>query len=423
MDIVYSTTSFNSELIPTWIIEDYDNFLLNGTSPAVTENTNFSFYIEAASPVWTSNLKKLITISVGCPTSWTVGNCTTCETCFTDRWKVWNSGFIVNSTNFLWVERDIWGDGVIAESVTDTTYWDDGNLVNGDGCNSTCAEEVGWECTRGSLTQKSVCTQFWFVQNCKLCLNSNSSRCDIWEIGYLLNSTNFQCEEVCLLANWLVCKSGDFSQWEIWDSGFELDSLSLWNQIWLPTNCDFCVIFNENLWKNCSSGFRLTSSKLWETIPQNGMADENKWNSFPIYTSLTILALLNLLICFCLNYKSSRVFWNLISQLQMISVLLLLKNYGNDESNLSIKNQGFLVYTLDYIPFNYFKYCENSLLSQTENILKYVVYQPDLNLLKDYGFSEESTIARLSTLILVILLGGIIHVLLLLFGKYLVSIW
>lgn len=35
---------------------------------------------------------------------------------------------------------------------------DDGNLVNGDGCSSTCTVEAGWSCTGGSSISISVCT-------------------------------------------------------------------------------------------------------------------------------------------------------------------------------------------------------------------------------------------------------------------------
>ena len=36
---------------------------------------------------------------------------------------------------------------------------DDGNLINGDGCSSTCQIEVGWSCTGGSLTSPDRCTE------------------------------------------------------------------------------------------------------------------------------------------------------------------------------------------------------------------------------------------------------------------------
>ena len=39
-------------------------------------------------------------------------------------------------------------------------YCDDGNLVAGDGCSSTCGVEDGWTCTPGSSTTASTCSDF-----------------------------------------------------------------------------------------------------------------------------------------------------------------------------------------------------------------------------------------------------------------------
>ena len=41
------------------------------------------------------------------------------------------------------------------------TYWDDGNTKNGDGCNSLWAIETGWTCTGGSSSAKDICSDFW----------------------------------------------------------------------------------------------------------------------------------------------------------------------------------------------------------------------------------------------------------------------
>lgn len=48
------------------------------------------------------------------------------------------------------------GDGyVVTPSVG---YCDDGNLVNGDGCDSTCNVESKWICTLGNANTASICT-------------------------------------------------------------------------------------------------------------------------------------------------------------------------------------------------------------------------------------------------------------------------
>lgn len=48
---------------------------------------------------------------------------------------------------------EICGDGILFN-----LGCDDGNLINGDGCSSTCTVESGWACPGGSSTARSVCT-------------------------------------------------------------------------------------------------------------------------------------------------------------------------------------------------------------------------------------------------------------------------
>ena len=54
---------------------------------------------------------------------------------------------------------EIWGDGMRFN--TNSTYWDDGNTKNGDGCNSSWTIETGWICTGGNSSTKDTCTEKW----------------------------------------------------------------------------------------------------------------------------------------------------------------------------------------------------------------------------------------------------------------------
>ena len=38
-----------------------------------------------------------------------------------------------------------------------TEACDDGNLVDGDGCDQTCIVETGWNCTGGSVVNSDLC--------------------------------------------------------------------------------------------------------------------------------------------------------------------------------------------------------------------------------------------------------------------------
>ena len=52
---------------------------------------------------------------------------------------------------------DICGDGKVMPSNPAATYCDDGNIVSGDGCSSTCSEESKWSCSRGTPAIPSTC--------------------------------------------------------------------------------------------------------------------------------------------------------------------------------------------------------------------------------------------------------------------------
>ena len=54
---------------------------------------------------------------------------------------------------------EIWGDGKRYNSIS--TYWDDGNLANGDGWSSVWAKEIGWSCSGGTTTSKDVWSEIW----------------------------------------------------------------------------------------------------------------------------------------------------------------------------------------------------------------------------------------------------------------------
>lgn len=65
-------------------------------------------------------------------------NCTACHT-----------GFEVNNTFCV----EICGDGILYNMACD-----DGNIVSGDGCSSTCTVENNYTCINGTTTAPSVCS-------------------------------------------------------------------------------------------------------------------------------------------------------------------------------------------------------------------------------------------------------------------------
>ena len=86
----------------------------------------------------------------GCSSTWTV------ESGFT-----WTGGS--STSKDTWTE--ICGDGVRFNTIS--TYWDDKNLINGDGCTSTWNIESGYTCKGGSKTSKDIWTAgiIYYLQN------------------------------------------------------------------------------------------------------------------------------------------------------------------------------------------------------------------------------------------------------------------
>ena len=75
--------------------------------------------------------------------------------CVNEAGWVWSGGS--TTSNDIWTE--IWGDGKRYNALT--TYCDDGNSLNGDGCSLSCTIESGWVWSGGSLTTKDVWTEVW----------------------------------------------------------------------------------------------------------------------------------------------------------------------------------------------------------------------------------------------------------------------
>ena len=75
------------------------------------------------------------------------------------------------STKDVWTE--IWGDGIRFN--TNVTYCDDGNNVDGDGWNSSCSIEIGWKWAGGNTSTADKCTEIW---GDGIRFNTNSTYCD-----------------------------------------------------------------------------------------------------------------------------------------------------------------------------------------------------------------------------------------------------
>ena len=92
----------------------------------------------------------------GCSSAYRFGTATVCLACnATLNFKYVNSTSCACMTGFVLSGNTcnlVCGDGIVV-----TEGCDDGNVINGDGCSSTCTVETNYQCVNGSLTSASVC--------------------------------------------------------------------------------------------------------------------------------------------------------------------------------------------------------------------------------------------------------------------------
>ena len=82
---------------------------------------------------------------------------------------------------------------------------DDGNTINGDGCNNDCQTEPGWSCSGGSPTGPDTCTTI-----CGDGINPLIKHCDD---GNILNGDG--CSSTCNIEPGWVCQGGSINSKDV----------------------------------------------------------------------------------------------------------------------------------------------------------------------------------------------------------------
>ena len=118
----------------------------------------------------------------------------------------WNWIRSTPSTPDDWTE--IWGDGFRFNSIS--SYWDDGNIINGDGCNSVCSVEAGWTWSGGSNTKKDTCKE---ICGDGIKFNSQATYCDD---GNLVNGDGW--DNNCTIEVWYGWTGGSPTSVDVWSN-------------------------------------------------------------------------------------------------------------------------------------------------------------------------------------------------------------
>ena len=155
----------------------------------------------------------------GCSSTWSI------ETGFT-----WSGGS--STAPDIWSET--WGDGKRYSSLA--TFWDDGNTSNGDGCSATCSVETGWTCSGGTSTTPDTWTEVWGDGKR---FNSLST---YWDDGNTSNGDG--CSLSCSIETGWICSGGTSTtpdSWsENWGDGKRFNSLSTYWDDGNTSNGDGC---------------------------------------------------------------------------------------------------------------------------------------------------------------------------------------
>jgi cysteine-rich repeat protein len=131
--------------------------------------------------------------------------------------------------------QEIWGDSKRFNSFA--TYWDDGNVVSGDGWSSTWSIEIGYSCTGGSTTTADTWTPIWgdgLRIGAEVCDDGNAANGDgcsstwIVEFGFACSGGSPSTQDTCQ---------------EIWGDGKRFNSIG--------TYCDDGNVFNGD---GCDNG-------------------------------------------------------------------------------------------------------------------------------------------------------------------------
>ena len=92
--ITFSIGDYNGVTAPAWATIGSSSGLLQITSPSISADTVFSFYVKSLVAGYSNPVLKLIKLTV---VNWNVANCQTCNNVDGSIWNTWNAGFTLSS--------------------------------------------------------------------------------------------------------------------------------------------------------------------------------------------------------------------------------------------------------------------------------------------------------------------------------------
>ena len=186
----------------------------------------------------------------GCSATWSI-----------EAYWSWSGGN--SSTKDIWI--DICGDGKTYTTLS--TFWDDGNVVSGDGWSSSWNKETGWMWNGGTKTTPDSCSEIW---GDGIRFNSISTYCDDGNLQDGDGCSSTWAKEVGWL--WSGGSSSVKDSWsEICGDGIKFNSISsYWDDgnNYSGDGCSLsCAIESKWTWTGGSS----TTKDIWTEICGDGV--------------------------------------------------------------------------------------------------------------------------------------------------------
>ena len=274
-------------------------------------------------------------------TDWDDGNNDSADGCSSvcsiEQGWTWSGG--TATTKDVWVE--IWGDG--KKYTIQSSFCDDGNTINNDGWSSTWNLEAGWSCSGGSPNTKDVWTEIWgdskkFNSVVTYWDDGNLSNGDGWdafckiESGYTWSGGSSTSKDVCKE----ICGDGKkYNQLSTyWDDGNLIGGDG-----WSST----CSVETGFLWSNGST----IAKDIWiltiKTPTASAVATASSTQA-AAGVGMGVSAGSSLL-----SMSSPAAIFIMINQFQLLLLLPLTGAYISDQVLFTITGMSMALFSFDFL--------------------------------------------------------------------------
>ena len=216
----------------------------------------------------------------------------------------WSATWAIEA-GYVWIggssttpdQWEVWGDGI--RTITVSGFWDDGNNNGNDGCSSNWRVESGWSCSGGTPSFSDTCSEIWgdgkrFNSLVTYCDDGNiidGDGCDSnWniEIGWLWAGGTSASKDtwseiwgdgIRFNTNATYCDDGNLANNDGWDSSWKIEvgwtwsggnsfTKDTWLDIWgdgkkYTTDPTFCDDGNKISKDGCNSTWGVEVGWIW----------------------------------------------------------------------------------------------------------------------------------------------------------------